>query len=554
MNEKSGINNVNEAIQPETQNYQIILPGKNCQFIVTKTKLGEGTFSKVYKGFIQRQDLVAVKKINMEKIEKHRANLEDEIRIMKSLKHENIVNLLDVVTQKDGQIYLIIEHCADGDLKHYLKKRPMREKHAKHYLKQLMEGLKYLKTQNVMHRDLKPQNLLLTNDKQTLKISDFGFAKVLSSDESMAETMCGTPYYMAPEIMHNKKYLSKADLWSVGIITYEIFYGTYPYGDNVVGPYEWRDKIDTVEIKYPSFPLETDNELSESAVSLLKELLQKDPEKRISWERYFIHYWFFPHLKSTKSTSSILIPTNSGGGGSLNHTTNAVSAPVSSHTKQQGDFGQPTRSNFYGGGIFDMEDSTSNLPQQRLNNGVQRRNPTTFNSSSPFFESGVSISASPQDNQSVNTSFLNLVENYRSVNNNGTTGTGGDIQKKAGFAGFGTSANSIPRKVKDNRPPAPAFSPPVSSKSNVGNSSVSNVRSNSKPLLQEKPQEVLFSFEKEEPSIIKKHNIEDEEEEVTKDSKNTNNQGSAIAENIKEYFNTSLRLAKDSFRSFQALN
>ena len=273
------------------------------RYELTGDKIGRGTFSKVYKGTMTVENVVAIKKINMTKIEPHKTNLDDEIRIMRSLKHDNIVNLLDVVIESDGQMFLVIEYCEDGDLKRYLKGRCMREKHAKNLLMQLMQGLKYLvKENNIMHRDLKPHNLLLTNNKQTLKISDFGFAKVLASAETMAETMCGTPYYMAPEIMQANKYQSRADLWSVGVITYEMFYGKYPFiaddGTDITDPFTLKQKIHSQQITYPVYPSETTNELSRTAVSLVKALLIVDPEKRMSWEEYYNHSWFYPYAKS----------------------------------------------------------------------------------------------------------------------------------------------------------------------------------------------------------------------------------------------------------------
>jgi serine/threonine protein kinase len=404
-----------------------VLPGKGCKYIITHRKIGEGSFSKVYRGYIQEP--VAIKKINLSRIKNHKSNLEEEIKIMASLKHKNIVNLLDTV-RHDGQIYLIMEYCEDGDLKKYLRRQPMKEKHVRYYLKQLMEGLKYLKTRNIIHRDLKPQNLLLSNDKKVLKISDFGFAKALSSEESLAETMCGTPYYMAPEIMHNKKYQSKADLWSVGIIMYEMSFGMYPYGENITGPYELRDKIDSIVIRYPS-----EIKVSQDGLDLLGGLLEKDPGLRISWEEFFIHSWFYPRLKPKNIRNKPVM---------------ASSAPVRTDT------------------LFEMEDSTTN---------IQAISPLPCNSTfstAPFLES-----QSPRKNSS----FLNLVENYRSTNFDEET----------------TCFNNN-----------------------------NNMQQKSEPILIRHPQY-------EENSNDEIHN------------------SSVWSQNLRGYWNASVRLAKDSFRSFHSL-
>jgi hypothetical protein len=195
-----------------------------------------------------------------------------------------------------------------------------------------------------------------------------------------------------------------------------------------------------------------------------------------------------------------------------------------------------------------MEDSTSMQKTGPTNAGGIPRKNTIFNSSSPFFESsGVSISASPQDNQSVSTSFLNLVENYRSVTPSGTSLLSG--------ASSATISRQVKdtrdtRQVKDNRPAAPAFSPPFRANS-------SNIINNTEKTLPVRSQgRSVFPFEKEEPSIIKKHNTDEECDDISSvTSTANNNQGSAIAGGIKEYFNTSLRLAKDSLRnSLQGLN
>lgn len=438
---------MNEHVGNYTFN-NLVLPGKGCEYIVTKTKLGEGSFSKVYKGYIQRRELVAIKKILLDRIKKYESNLEEEIRIMKSLQHKNIVNLVDTI-HHDGQIYLVIEHCADGDLKKYLHRRPMREKHARYYLKQLMEGLRYLKSRNIIHRDLKPQNLLLTDNKKTLKISDFGFAKKLSSEESMAETMCGTPYYMAPEIMHNKKYQSKADLWSVGIIMYEMLYGKYPYGKDITGPYDLRDKIDSIVIDYPSMS----EALSDDALDLLKNLLQKDPGNRISWEEYFIHPWFHPNLRMRAQTNTQNIPIT------------AMSAPTKTNNPL----------------MFEMEDSASNLNTLSYANSPQNAGyyNNTFSSASPF---GNSNSPHPITGSTTNngTSFLNLVDDYRSVGGNESS----------------------------------RMRHPLANQS--------------------------------EPVLVKRHPQYDEDEsDEEKDSTWT--------QQVKGYWNTSIRLAKDSFRSFHSL-
>lgn len=377
----------------QAKSRKVVLPSSNNrQYIFMKDKrhfLGEGSFAKVYRGVMVRQEQVAIKHIRMNRLEKHEANLKEEIRIMKDLHHKNIVNLLDVV-ETHGQMYLVMEHCEDGDLKKYINNKPMREKSLKLYMIQLMEGLQYLHDKNIMHRDLKPHNLLLTNNKKTLKISDFGFAKSMSSEESMAQTMCGTPYYMAPEIMQNKQYLSKADLWSVGIIMYEMAYGKYPYS-NVYGPFDLRDKIETIDIEYPTYPDQTSNDLSDDAVDLMNGLLQKDPAMRVSWEEFFTHPWLNPNVITVSRGSRPHPPTS--------RPIVVRSSPQMIHSQSAPPSGA---SNMSKG--FPPDTSIFNLESVTEVGGFTPTdiNSINFNSTSPFLSE---VKPKP---------FLNLVSNYRS--------------------------------------------------------------------------------------------------------------------------------------------
>ena len=204
------------------------------KYICYKQKIGKGSTSSVYKGFDEDKNIdVAIKRMEYSNIDKKiKDQIDRETDLMKSLSHKNIVELYDVIHDDKNPefIYLILEYCHQGDLCKFLNKRPMKEKYAKKYMMNLVDGLKYLLQNNIIHRDLKPQNILVTKNGK-LKISDFGFARHFNS-EYMLKTMCGTPLYMAPEIMTQSKYTNKADLWSIGIILYEILFARRPYNAN----------------------------------------------------------------------------------------------------------------------------------------------------------------------------------------------------------------------------------------------------------------------------------------------------------------------------------
>tara|TARA_B100000427_G_scaffold320651_1_gene320244 strand:+ start:732 stop:2063 length:1332 start_codon:yes stop_codon:yes gene_type:complete len=254
-------------------------------YIVEKKRIGRGSFSKIYKGWHKdKKHIVAIKKIEIDNIKKLNSNIEREIDVMKKLRHPNILKLYDVIYDYDNNnIYLIIEYCSKGDFNKFLNKRPLKEKYAKKYIKQLADGLKYLLENNIMHRDLKPHNILLT-DKNELKLSDFGFARYFEQN-SLVETLCGSPMYMAPEIMKYREYTNKSDLWSVGIIMYETLTGRLPFNSKTF--YNLLKDIDKKNIVIPP-----DINLTEDCKHLVYSLLKKNPDKRISWKDFFNHKWF----------------------------------------------------------------------------------------------------------------------------------------------------------------------------------------------------------------------------------------------------------------------
>ena len=143
-------------------------------------------------------------------------------------------------------------------------------------------GLEYLLENKIIHRDLKPQNILVTN-LGDIKITDFGFARYFE-DNTILNTICGSPLYMAPEIIKNRKYDFKSDLWSVGIIFYEMLTGNTPFkAKNIF------DLINIIEKKIIVIPL--DIKISNNCENLLFSLLKKNPYERIGWEDFFNHPW-----------------------------------------------------------------------------------------------------------------------------------------------------------------------------------------------------------------------------------------------------------------------
>ena len=183
--------------------------------------IGFGSFSIIYRGkrFNSSRNL-AVKRITKIIDKKY---FKREIMLMKSFSHPNILKLYDFVKNDKG-LFLILEYCESGDLSQYIKNKIYT--YDDKYFYEIFNGLEYLFKNNILHRDIKPQNILITDN--TIKISDFGFAKTFEKNE-LITTICGSPLYMAPEIIQDKQYNHKSDIWSLGVIIFELFTKKHPY-------------------------------------------------------------------------------------------------------------------------------------------------------------------------------------------------------------------------------------------------------------------------------------------------------------------------------------
>lgn len=269
-------------------------------YIVTR-KIGSGSFAEVWKGEHKVHGTeVAIKEIKTEKLNrKLKESLESEIAILKRANHPNIIKLLEIVQSSD-RIFLIMEYCAGGDLSAYIRQHGrVDEALARHFMRHLAAGLQILWTNNLIHRDLKPQNLLLsTNDERAvLKIADFGFARSLHP-QKLAETLCGSPLYMAPEILKFQTYNAKADLWSVGAILFELVAGRPPY--NGANHIQLLNNIEKAEARVPPAIAA---QLSDHCLSLVRSLLQRDPGSRLSFEKFFHHSFLEPVRESMQQRS-----------------------------------------------------------------------------------------------------------------------------------------------------------------------------------------------------------------------------------------------------------
>ncbi|KAB2630603.1 serine/threonine-protein kinase ATG1-like [Pyrus ussuriensis x Pyrus communis] len=254
---------------------------------VVGRQIGSGSFSVVWHARHRVHGTeVAIKEIATGRLNKKlQESLLSEIFIMKKIDHPNIIRLHDII-EVPGKINLVLEYCRGGDLFMYIQRHgKVPEALAKHFMQQLVAGLQMLRDNNLIHRDLKPQNLLLsTNDNNSvLKIADFGFARSLQP-RGLAETLCGSPLYMAPEIMQLQKYDAKADLWSVGAILFQLVTGRTPFtGNNQIQLLQ--NILKATELQFPS----DSNNLSSECKELCQKLLRRNPVERLTFEEFFDH-------------------------------------------------------------------------------------------------------------------------------------------------------------------------------------------------------------------------------------------------------------------------
>ena len=253
-------------------------------------ELGRGTFGIVYKIKNNKDGkLYAMKRILKSKILRNtylNQAFWKEIQIMKTLSCENSVQFIDFFQSINN--YNVLMDLCNEDLYKYLKTKnsglPIEE--VKNILLQLNNVFKKMYNHKIMHRDLKLQNIMIKfknniNGEYIVKLADYGFSKFLDND-LMAKSHLGTPITMAPEVIEKKAYTMKADLWSVGVIIYQLLFNTIPFKGN-----DEKGILENILSK-PSFLKTTDENLND----LINKLLVIDPDYRLGWEEYFKHPFF----------------------------------------------------------------------------------------------------------------------------------------------------------------------------------------------------------------------------------------------------------------------
>ncbi|XP_007964494.3 serine/threonine-protein kinase 36 isoform X1 [Chlorocebus sabaeus] len=242
--------------------------------------IGEGSFGRVYKGRRKYSaQVVALKFIpKLGRSEKELRNLQREIEIMRGLRHPNIVHMLDSF-ETDKEVVVVTDY-AEGELFQILEddgKLP--EDQVQAIAAQLVSALYYLHSHRILHRDMKPQNILLAKGGG-IKLCDFGFARAMSTNTMVLTSIKGTPLYMSPELVEERPYDHTADLWSVGCILYELAVGTPPFYATSI--FQLVSLILKDPVRWPST-------ISPCFKNFLQGLLTKDPRQRLSWPDLLHH-------------------------------------------------------------------------------------------------------------------------------------------------------------------------------------------------------------------------------------------------------------------------
>ncbi|XP_015058542.1 CBL-interacting serine/threonine-protein kinase 3-like [Solanum pennellii] len=256
--------------------------------------IGEGTFAKVkFARNSETGEAVAIKILDKDKVLKHKMaeQIKREIATMKLIRHPHVVQLYEVLASKT-KIFIVLEFVTGGELfDKIVNHGRMHEKEARKYFQQLINAVDYCHSRGVYHRDLKPENLLL-DVNGNLKVSDFGLSALSQQvrDDGLLHTTCGTPNYVAPEVLNDHGYDgTTADLWSCGVILFVLLAGYLPFDDsNLINLYK---KISAAEFTCPPW-------MSFGAMKLITRILDPNPMTRITVSEILEDEWFKKDYKS----------------------------------------------------------------------------------------------------------------------------------------------------------------------------------------------------------------------------------------------------------------
>ncbi|KAI9469923.1 MAG: kinase-like domain-containing protein [Benjaminiella poitrasii] len=251
----------------------------NAKYTIEEKTLGVGSFAVVKECTNRKTGEKCAVKIILKKV------IAD---ILKKVHHEHIVSMHDIFESNDA-VYIITDLCTGGELfQRIVERGTYTEVMAADLVRQMLEGLAYLHSLDIVHRDMKPENLLFKTSAENseLLITDFGLSKLLKNNNEVLTTACGTPGYVAPEVLLGTGHGKPVDLWSVGVIMYTLLSGYTPfYGE------DQNELFDSIMKGEYDFEEEYWGNISDEAKNLINKLLTFDPKKRITAEDALKDVW-----------------------------------------------------------------------------------------------------------------------------------------------------------------------------------------------------------------------------------------------------------------------
>lgn len=248
-------------------------------------ELGSGAFSEVFMVKEKKTGKMFAMKC-VKKKQKRDLNLENEIAVLRRIKHDNVVGMEDFYESR-SHYYLVMQLVSGGELfDRILDRGVYSERDASKVIQQVLQAVEYLHQSGIVHRDLKPENLLYYSQDEDSKImiSDFGLSKMV--DSGVMSTACGTPGYVAPEVLAQKPYSRAVDCWSIGVITYILLCGYPPFYEET----ESRLFSKIMKAQY-EFDSPFWDEISESAKDFIRNMMQKNPSMRYTTDQALRHPW-----------------------------------------------------------------------------------------------------------------------------------------------------------------------------------------------------------------------------------------------------------------------
>ena len=264
-------------------------PNTDLSFYKYGRVIGRGAFGKVNIGLnILTGRIVAIKSFNKKNIinEASKNKILYETNLMRGLCHPSVTKILETF-ECEKYMLIIMEYISGGNLQNFVKKRrKLCEKTAKILFRQIIQGIRYIHSRGIVHRDIKLENILLDLNN-IIKICDFGVGKLIKPN-TILKDQCGTPVYMAPEILKGNGYKGfPVDVWSAGVALYIMLSGTLPFN---------KDKDHDLEYSILNNNIKEIKDISDEGNNLLKNILEKDPNKRYTCNQILEHPWLNSNL------------------------------------------------------------------------------------------------------------------------------------------------------------------------------------------------------------------------------------------------------------------